>query len=123
MGVVDYEQDARFAGRSSYTLRRLVRHAVAGVFFQTTAALSWIVSLGFAFALSGLALAAYFVWERLARSTLPGWTSLAVLILVSTGAILVCVGIIGLYVGRVFEEAKQRPLYVVDSVAERVAQW
>jgi dolichol-phosphate mannosyltransferase len=54
---------------------------------------------------------------------LPGWTSLVVLILVSTGVLLISLGIIGLYVGKIFDQAKQRPLYVVDTVRKRKLTW
>ncbi|MFH2139920.1 MAG: glycosyltransferase family 2 protein [Pseudomonadota bacterium] len=123
IGSVDYVHQARHAGRSSYTLIRLLRHAVDGMLFQASVLLRWIVGLGFLFALSGMATAVYLAWRGIFHGALPGWTSLAVLILVSTGAILVSLGIIGLYVGKVFDQAKQRPLYVVDVVKEARKSW
>lgn len=123
IGSVDYVHQERHAGRSSYTLGRLLRHAVDGLLFQASVLLRWIVGLGFLFALSGMATAAYLAWRNIFYGALPGWTSLAVLILVSTGAILISLGIIGLYVGKVFDQAKQRPLYVVDVVREANKSW
>jgi dolichol-phosphate mannosyltransferase len=123
IGSVDYAHQERYAGRSSYTLGRLFQHALNGILFQATVLLRWIVSLGFLFAFSGLAMAVYFVWRHLFHTSLPGWTSLVILILMSTGAILISLGIIGLYVGKIFDQAKQRPLYVVDVVAERALPW
>jgi dolichol-phosphate mannosyltransferase len=111
---VDYEHGTRFAGRSAYGIRRLLQHALDGVFFQTTVLLRWIVYLGFAVALSGFGLAAWLVERYLVRSALPGWTSLAVLILVVGGVIIMSVGVAGLYIGRIFEEVRARPLYVVS---------
>jgi dolichol-phosphate mannosyltransferase len=58
--------------------------------------------------------AAYFAWRALFRTALPGWTSLAVLILIGTGLVLMSVGVIGAYVGKVFVQTKGRPLYVID---------
>lgn len=123
IGSVDFVHQERHSGRSSYTLGRLLSHALNGILFQATVLLRWIVSLGFLFALSGMGMAGYLVWRHLSHTSLPGWTSLVVLILVSTGAILVSLGIIGLYVGKIFDQAKQRPLYVVDVVSERKLQW
>jgi dolichol-phosphate mannosyltransferase len=123
IGSVDFVHQQRVIGSSSYTLTRLIRHAVDGMLFQATVLLRWIVGLGFLFALSGLMAAFYFVWRGLFYTSLPGWTSLVVLILVSTGAILISLGIIGLYVGKVFEQAKQRPLYIVDVIREASKPW
>jgi polyisoprenyl-phosphate glycosyltransferase len=123
IGSVDYVQQERYSGGSSYSLGRLLRLAIDGVLFQATVLLRWIVSLGFIFAVSGMAMAAYLVWRFFFRASLPGWTSLVVLILVSTGVILISLGIIGLYVGKIFYQSKQRPLYVIDVVLEGRSQW
>lgn len=123
IGSIEYVQRERYSGRSSYSLDRLLRLAIDGVLFQATVLLRWIVNLGFIFAASGMAMAAYLIWRVLFRTSLPGWTSLAVLILISTGAILVSVGVIGLYVGKIFYQSKERPLYVIDVVSEGRLQW
>lgn len=123
IGSIEYAHQERYAGKSSYTLLRLISHALNGVLFQATVLLRWIVSLGFLFAFSGVAMAGYFVWRQLSNTSLPGWTSLVVLILLCTGVILFSLGIIGLYVGKIFDQAKQRPLYVVDIVSESRLPW
>jgi dolichol-phosphate mannosyltransferase len=114
---IEYEQSPRAAGRSSYGPVRLLRHALDGAFFQTTALLRWIVYFGFGVATLGVLLAIFLVVARLTSSLYPGWTSIMVALLVLGGLIVASVGITGLYVGKVFEQVKQRPLYVVDEVA------
>jgi dolichol-phosphate mannosyltransferase len=52
------------------------------------------------------------------NETVPGYTSLAVLLLLLAGFIIISVGVVGLYVGRVFEQVKDRPLFLIDSQAE-----
>jgi glycosyltransferase involved in cell wall biosynthesis len=117
--AIDVEHDERYAGRSAYSLPMLLRHAAAGLFFQTTKLLRWIVYLGLFIALSGFALALALVSAFFAGAHSPsGYTSLAVLILLSTGFTLTSLGVTGLYLGKVFEQVKQRPMYVVD---ERLA--
>ena len=123
IGSIDVVHQERHSGKSSYTLGSLIRLALDGVLFQATVMLRWIVSLGFFFAFSGIISAGYFIWQHIYYTALPGWTSLIVLILVSTGVLLISLGIIGLYVGRIFDQAKQRPLYVVDTVCERKLTW
>ena len=113
--TIDYEPADRLAGRSSYTFGRLVGHAVDGVFFQTTTLLRWIVYFGFLTAAAGIGLALGLTIYALVASPLPGWTSLAVLILVVGGFIIVSTGVTGLYIGRIFRQVKDRPLYVVDT--------
>lgn len=116
--VIDVEHQARFAGRSSYSLGRLLRHGFEGVFFQTTTLLRWIVYFGFLVALAGVALATFLVYYYLTTARPPeGWTSLAVLVLLVGGFIIVSTGVTGLYIGMIFKQVKDRPLYIVDEVA------
>lgn len=112
--VVDVEQAPRYAGRSSYTFSRLVQHAFDGLVFQSTQLLRWIVYLGFGIAAVGAGLAAYFVLSWILRDPYPGWTSLAVLLLLLGGFIILSLGVTGLYVGKIFAQVKGRPLYVID---------
>lgn len=112
---IEYEHDSRHSGKSSYSLRRLVRHALSGMLFQTTVLLRWIIYLGFSVSLAGALLAAWFVYRYFAHGVQPGFTSLAVLILLIGGFIIGSTGITGLYIGRIFEQVKERPLYVIDS--------
>jgi dolichol-phosphate mannosyltransferase len=95
-------------------LRDLVRHALGGLFFQTTVLLRWIIYLGFWVSAAGFALAAYYVYMYFAHSVYPGFTSLAVLILIIGGFIIMSTGVAGLYIGKVFDQVKGRPLYVID---------
>ena len=115
-GTMDVEQDARAAGKSSYTVRQLVRHAVSGIFFQTTILLLYIVYLGFFIAAAGIVLSAFLIYLALVAHPQPGWVSVMVLILVIGGFIITSTGVTGLYIGRVFQQVKGRPLYVIDTV-------
>lgn len=112
---VEVENAARHSGSSAYGLRRLVRHAVEGVFFQTETLLRWIVYAGIAMAVGGMFLAVFFVAEHFIEGNLPpGWTSLAVLILLTTGVVTISTGVAALYIGKIFGQVKDRPLYVIE---------
>ena len=104
----------RASGKSSYSLSRLLQHAFNGLFFQTTIFLRWIVYLGFAVSALGLLFAAYIVYQYLFHSVQPGWTSLIVLILLVGGFILVSTGVTGLYIGKIFDQVKGRPLFIIQ---------
>jgi glycosyltransferase involved in cell wall biosynthesis len=106
--------DERAAGQSSYTFRRLMGHALEGLFFQTTVVLRWIIYFGFGVSVGGIGLAAYLAYFALANHPYPGWTSLAVLILLIGGFIMISTGVTGLYIGQIFEQVKARPIFVVD---------
>lgn len=116
--TIDYEHADRLEGQSSYGLFSLVRLAFDGMFFQTTVLLRWIVYAGFAFAAAGVAFAVYVVISRLTESYYPGWASLAVFTLFIGGFIILSTGITGLYIGKVFEQVKGRPLFVVAETLE-----
>jgi glycosyltransferase involved in cell wall biosynthesis len=118
VAAVDYEPADRYRGRSSYSLTRLVEHAVDGVLFQTTVLLRWVLYLGFLLASIGGALAMYLICARLLGTGYPGWTSIVVLMLALCGFIIISTGITGLYVGKVFDRSRGRPVFVVDRVAE-----
>jgi glycosyltransferase involved in cell wall biosynthesis len=117
-GVMDYEHQVRTKGRSSYSLSRLIKHAIDGMLFQTTILLKWIVALGLLSAVAGLALAVYLIIQHEFFGSTPGWTSLAVLILMCTGAVLISLGVTALYIGKIFDQVKGRPLYIVDAISE-----
>jgi len=114
--TIEFEHAERFSGRSSYDWRRLARVAVDGMFFQTTVLLRWIVLLGFAIVLAGLGLAGFYLASYFVSEPPSGYTSIAVLLLVLSGAVISSLGVIGLYVGKTFEQVKERPLYVVDEL-------
>jgi polyisoprenyl-phosphate glycosyltransferase len=118
--AVDYEPALRYRGRSSYSLPHLIEHALDGVFFQTTVLLRWIVYLGFFLASLGGVLAAYLLAARIAGQAYPGWTSIVVLTLALCGFIILSTGITGLYIGKVFEQSRGRPIFVVDRIAEHL---
>jgi polyisoprenyl-phosphate glycosyltransferase len=111
---IDVDHAARASGTSSYSFTGLVRHAMQGLFFQTTRLLRWIVYLGFLVAIAGVVVACYLTYVAITAHPYPGWTSLAVLILLIGGMIITSVGVTGLYIEQIFDQVKDRPLYVVD---------
>jgi dolichol-phosphate mannosyltransferase len=99
---------------SSYGLRELVKVALDGMFFRTTVLLRWIVFAGFCIAGAGMLMAVYAIFSRYVEDTPPGYTSIVVLLLLLSGFIIIALGIVGLYIGRIFDQVKGRPLFVVD---------
>jgi polyisoprenyl-phosphate glycosyltransferase len=121
---VEIDHHERYAGQSAYGLDRLLRVALEGMFFRSTVLLRLVVLCGFLVALVGFALATFEVVDYFAENdkTVPGYTSLAVLVLLLAGVVIVSVGVVGLYVGRIFEQVKDRPLYLIDREADGPAE-
>lgn len=111
---VDVAHDDRFAGESSYSFRTLLTYALDGMFFQTVAPLRWIVYWGFWVALASIIAALFLIFQWFNETVYPGWTSLMVVALFLGGVTLSSLGIVGIYVGKVFDQVKGRPVFVVD---------
>ena len=113
--AIEVDPAERHSGRSAYSWRALVRVALDGMFFQSTILLRWIVYAGFLLAAAGALLALYTLTVFALGRDLPEWTGLPVLILLLTGFIICSTGVTALYIGKIFEQVKGRPLYVVDT--------
>jgi dolichol-phosphate mannosyltransferase len=111
---VDYDRPARVAGEPKYTLRRLFRLAIDGLFGFSSAPLRLASYLGFITSLLGLAYLGFALAARLFGNGVPaGWTSVIAIVLLVGGAQLIVIGVLGSYLARVYDETKRRPPYVV----------
>lgn len=112
---ITFAHAEREAGSSSaYGPRELLRVAFDGLFFRTTVLLRLVVLFGFCIAFAGGVLGCYAAYSHYAHDTPAGYTSLIVLLVLLSGFIIIALGVVGLYVGRIFDQVKGRPLFVVD---------
>jgi glycosyltransferase involved in cell wall biosynthesis len=110
----EYERDARYAGESKYSFTKLLRLAFDGLVSYSFAPLRLVSNLGMLVSLSALIYMVYLMAARLfGDMTIQGWTSTVVIVLFLGGIQLLSLGIIGEYIGRIFDEVKQRPQYVI----------
>jgi dolichol-phosphate mannosyltransferase len=113
--ALPYKRAERFAGESKYPLRKMLRFAIDGILSFSTKPLQMSVGLGMLCASLALAGIFYAVVLRLfTNSWVEGWTALMIAVLFLGGVQLICVGILGEYIGRIYNEVKNRPLYVVQ---------
>jgi len=111
---VPFERPARYAGQSKYTVGRLMLLALDGLISFSYVPLRFITFLGLSVSCLSIFLAVfYFVKKLLSGLSPPGFATLVVSIFFLAGIQLSTMGVIGEYVGRIFEEAKRRPLYVL----------
>lgn len=112
--AVDIVGDERFAGESSYTLRRKLRMAFELITSQSTKPLRLAVGTGFLIAFAAALFILYICIQHMIEpSSAVGWTSTIASIFLMGGLNIAFVGMVGLYVGNIFDEVKDRPLYVV----------
>jgi glycosyltransferase involved in cell wall biosynthesis len=112
--TIEYDRHARTIGKSSYNFAKLLAHALQGVFFHTTVFLRLVMYSGFLVSLLGVLLAMFIIFDRWRGPLLPGWASIVVLQLLMSGLTISAIGTVGLYVARIFEQTKGRPLYVMQ---------
>jgi len=110
---VGYSDRERFAGQRSYTLRQTARMALYAVLAFSSVPLRAAAVLGLVTLGLGLLYAVYILYAWFAGKTIEGWTGQTMTILILGGVQLLCLGVIAEYIGRIFEEVKHRPLYVV----------
>lgn len=111
----EYERDARYAGKAKYGLLKLWKLAIDGIFSFTFLPLRLSTYLGLTFLIVSFLYVIYAVWARLYGGNAPhGWASLIVAVLFMGSIQLIMLGIMGEYIARTYDEAKRRPLFVVD---------
>jgi dolichol-phosphate mannosyltransferase len=116
---VAYERDKRFAGMSKYTWPKLVHLAVHGLLSFSALPLRLATAVGFMVsggAVLGIVVALYL--KLFTELAIPGWTATVIPILVLGGMQLVSIGILGEYLAQIFDEVKQRPLYLVAGILD-----
>ncbi|MGA8258436.1 MAG: glycosyltransferase family 2 protein [Nocardioides sp.] len=117
--AVLFDRDPRYAGSTGYPLRKMLSLAASGIVGFSTAPLRWISRLGFGISFLSVLLAMYVFYVRVFRpeESVPGWAFLGVGMFLLSGLQLIMMGVIGTYLGRVYIEAQDRPLYSLAMTA------
>ncbi len=112
---IKYTQAIRANGLPKYRLRGMFKFAVSGLTSFTAFPLQVAFYFGLAVAIGSFIYAGYVVYERYYGYVVPGWTTIMVVILFLGGVQLICVGVLGEYISKIFEEVKQRPLFIIEN--------
>ncbi|MDO4284758.1 MAG: glycosyltransferase family 2 protein [Eubacteriales bacterium] len=112
--IVYYERAERFAGESKYPLGKMLSFAVEGITSLSTKPIKLITYLGFCIFFVSIAMLIYSLVRHFTGSTIVGWTTLMVSVWAIGGLILLSLGIIGEYIGKIYLETKERPRFLVE---------
>jgi glycosyltransferase involved in cell wall biosynthesis len=116
---VPYSREPRTAGQTKYSTRKMIKFAADAITSFSSAPLRVVSTIGFALVGFCAVYLAYTVYKRFfTDDTVEGWTSVIVVLLLIGGAQLIGLGVIGQYIGRIYDEAKGRPLYVVSELVD-----
>lgn len=111
-----YTRAARHAGETKYPLTRMIHFALEAITSFSIVPMRLASYTGAVFGLIGLTLLFYVMRAWLAGETVQGWTSMMVVVLVIGSVQLLCLGVFGEYLGRLYMESKRRPLFIIESV-------
>ncbi|MCC6827385.1 MAG: glycosyltransferase family 2 protein [Novosphingobium sp.] len=114
--LVPYRRQARTAGETKYTLRKMLRLALDGITSFSVMPLRIIAALGALIFLGTMLATAWFLWVRFAHSAdvVPGWASTVLPMLFLGGVQLLSIGVVGEYVGKIYLETKRRPRFIIQ---------
>ncbi len=117
--VLEYKPQERLAGESKYSNRKMVNMAMNAIFSFSLVPLYVSLSIGVLFfalaVIEGIYVISFWIGGRQAELT-PGWASLMFMILILGGSVLSSLGIIGIYIGYIFQEVKRRPVYLIRKI-------
>ena len=117
--AIEYKRNERFSGESKYPIRKMVSFAIDAITGFSIVPLKMATYLGFLCALVGVFFMGYTIHSYVTGITIPGWTTLISVVLILGSGQLLVLGVIGEYLGRVYMQGKNRPLYIIEDIVRR----
>ena len=117
-GTVEYERGERFAGESKYPLKKMLSFAMEGITSLSTKPIRYITGLGFLIFLVSVLMLIYSIVRWATGDTIIGWASVICSVWAIGGLILLSLGVIGEYIGKIYLETKGRPRFLIRQVLE-----
>lgn len=113
--VVYYERADRFAGESKYPLKKMLSFAIEGITSLSTKPIKLITGLGFFIFFVSIVVLVYSLIRFFTGHTIPGWTTTVLSVWAIGGLMMISLGVIGEYVGKIYLETKNRPRFIIES--------
>ena len=117
--TVEYERGERFAGESKYPLKKMLAFAMEGITSLSTKPLRWITGLGFLIFFVSIIMLITFIVQWALGMTVAGWASVVCSVWAIGGLILLSLGVIGEYIGKIYLETKGRPRFLIREVLDQ----
>ena len=114
--TVEYERNERFAGESKYPLKKMLNFALEGILSFSVKPLRLITTIGFTIAFLSFLFLVYVIIGHFLSHNVEGWTTIVSLICFFGGFQIFCIGIIGEYIGKIYQETKERPRFIIEKV-------
>ena len=114
--IAYYERGERVAGESKYPLKKMLKFAMEGITSFSVKPLKMITSIGFVMSLFSFIILIYALIVKAIGNTVPGWTFITISIWLVAGIQMLSIGIIGEYIGKIYNETKKRPRYIIEDV-------
>ncbi len=115
---VYYERFERIAGESHYPLSKMLNLALNGITSLSVKPLRYITGIGFVMSGVSFLVMIYAIFTKLFGETVTGWTSMVAIMCLISGIQLLCLGIIGEYIGKIYAETKERPKFIIEKTTE-----
>ena len=112
--TVEYERKERLAGKSKYPLGKMLGLAVEGITSLSVKPIRIVTFLGMLVFIGSIAMLIYVLVSYFTGHVVPGWSSILVSVWVIGGILLISMGIVGEYIGKIYLETKNRPRYIVE---------
>ena len=116
--AVYYERSERIAGESHYPFSKMLNLALNGITSLSVKPLRYITMLGFVMGGVSFVVMLYALWAKFFGETVSGWTSMVAVMCLISGVQLICLGIIGEYIGKIYSETKARPRFIIQETTE-----
>ena len=115
---VYYEREERFAGESKYPLKKMIAFAMEGITSLSSKPIRYITAIGFLIFIVSLLMIAYFIFRWAIGATVSGWASVICSVWAIGGLIMLSLGVIGEYIGKIYLETKDRPNFIIEKDLE-----
>lgn len=116
--IVYYKRGKRFAGKSKYPLGKMLSFALDGITSFSSKPIRYITLAGFLIFIVSIGMICYFIFQWANGNTVSGWPSVICSVWAIGGLLMLSVGIIGEYIGKIYLETKKRPNFIIESVIE-----
>lgn len=117
--TIDVKHDPRKEGKSSYNFKKRFKLAIDIIFSQSDKILKLIASFGFLITIFSFLFIIFLLVQYFTGNVLPGWSSLIATIMLMSGIIIFLLGVVGIYIGNIFIQVKQRPLYIIKEIKNK----